>query len=146
MSGTYDILNEHLLFAITIPLYLPKSPTILEFEATLSWLKVQRNKIHDGWIVTRREKSLLVVIGMQWEQAKWCSPALGRRLHEGTRFRNFWRNKGGVRRSESRQWKENIFHFCFAKVWNYQEEGSWYNCINVTSFFGWENGLSLAMA
>ena len=56
MYGTHDILHEYLLFVITIPLCHSKSPNILEFEATLFWLRVQRNKIHGGWIVTQREK------------------------------------------------------------------------------------------
>lgn len=85
-------------------LYRPKSPkslSISEFEATLSWSKIQRNKVHDSWTVTRRERALLVVVGMQWEQTRVVLPS--------KRSQETGRNRDGNKRSEG--------YFSFANIW-----------------------------
>lgn len=106
-------MNEHLLFVITVPLSHSTSSTISELEATLFWLRVQRKTIHDGWIVTRREKSLLIVVGMQrngpngapqcWIPGYIKVPDLG--ILGETNVR-----------SEGKQREESLFHFSFSEV------------------------------
>lgn len=74
------------LILVIIYMCYIKSPSISEFETTLSRLWVKRNRTYDCWIVPREEEKQSSE--MRREEIQWCSPVLDPRQHDGKRFKN----------------------------------------------------------